>query len=415
MAGPKVSDAEKLDQAAEKVEQVSAADQVGQVSPTDRLVQELRNLVQAYAERALLSAGKVEGLAGRLTDFAEGGGSGLINAITGAKKSDRREEDSSDEAQVGQAKRLGRVKGAVAGGLGGLGRRIGRMRMTDIVETIDIGAPVRVVYNQFEDCTGFMTKANLQQESEESGPLGPKMRVVGSDRTWEPEVVDRVPDQRIVWSSKGDKGHLDGVVTFHALMPDLTRVILAMEYQPQGLLQRVGNVCGVQGRRAQLELKHFAHHVMTQLPHHDETADEAKLSKASEAETAQREGPEETAEHKEEQRGGAEEAADQVEGPPDARRPEETEQRSQADEGAAPEEEELRGQAEEAAAQKEERSEERRLEREPCEAEGVPESVVVRERPQGVGVGRPVRRRNTVSEEEDARPTRSGGRDTRTR
>jgi hypothetical protein len=300
MAGPRVSAAEKLDQAtpAEKVGPVSA---VGEVLPTDRLVQELRNLVQAFAERALLSAGKlsagkVEGLADRLTGFAEGGGTGLIDAVTGAEKPDQGSAASSDEAR---SKRLG-----------GLSRRMGRMRMADIVEAVDVGASAQVVYHQFEGFAGLGTEETLQQESGEEV-------VLWSGRTCEPEVVERVPEQRIVWRSHGDKGQLDGVVTFHALAPDLTRVILALEYRPQGLWRRVGSACGVQGRRTQLELKRFAYHVMAR------TADE---------------GAQETAEHEEEQRDGVEE--------------------------------------------------------ERHEGEGVPDSVVVRERPQGVGAGRPVRRRS---------------------
>src|SRR5262249_6250496 len=57
---------------------------------------------------------------------------------------------------------------------------------------------------------------------------------------------------------------VDGVVTFHELAPELTRILLVLEYHPKGLFERTGNLWRAQGRRARLELKHFARHAMTQ-------------------------------------------------------------------------------------------------------------------------------------------------------
>ncbi len=73
-----------------------------------------------------------------------------------------------------------------------------------------------------------------------------------------------MPDDRIIWRSKGQKGHVDGAVTFHELAPNLTRILLVLEYHPQGLFERTGNLWRAQGRRARLELKHFRRHMMTQ-------------------------------------------------------------------------------------------------------------------------------------------------------
>jgi hypothetical protein len=48
------------------------------------------------------------------------------------------------------------------------------------------------------------------------------------------------------------------------LAPNLTRIIVVLEYHPKGLFERTGNLWRAQGRRARLELKHFRRHVMTQ-------------------------------------------------------------------------------------------------------------------------------------------------------
>ena len=91
-----------------------------------------------------------------------------------------------------------------------------------------------------------------------------KAQVFWSHRSWESTIVEQVPAERIVWRSTGDKGYLDGAVTFHELAPDLTRIMVVLEYRPRGLFEKTGNIWRAQGRRIRLELKNFQRHVMTQ-------------------------------------------------------------------------------------------------------------------------------------------------------
>ncbi|GAA1850040.1 SRPBCC family protein [Actinomadura bangladeshensis] len=141
-----------------------------------------------------------------------------------------------------------------------------RGRPTNIVEQIDVGAPRRLVYDQwtrFQDYPSFMKKVvSVDQASD--AKLNWKAKIFWSSRTWESTIGEQVPDEHIVWRSKGPKGHVDGAVSFHELTPDLTRVLLVLEYHPAGLFERTGNLWRAQGRRARLELKHFRRHVMTQ-------------------------------------------------------------------------------------------------------------------------------------------------------
>ncbi|MWK36314.1 hypothetical protein GEV43_21220 [Actinomadura sp. J1-007] len=138
-------------------------------------------------------------------------------------------------------------------------------KITSIAEQIDVGAPRRVVYDQwtrFQDYPAFMKKVvSVEQTADEA--LTWKAKIFWSSRTWESTIVEQVPDTHIVWRSKGAKGHADGTVSFHELSPDLTRVLLVLEYHPRGLFERTGNLWRAQGRRARLELKHFRRHVMT--------------------------------------------------------------------------------------------------------------------------------------------------------
>jgi hypothetical protein len=84
-----------------------------------------------------------------------------------------------------------------------------------------------------------------------------------SHRSWEATIQQQIPDRRIIWTSKGQKGHVDGAVTFHELEPEMTRVLVVLEYWPQGFFEQTANIWRAQGRRVRLELKHFRRHVMT--------------------------------------------------------------------------------------------------------------------------------------------------------
>jgi hypothetical protein len=232
------------------------------VLPTDALKDAgqrvLGLLVQAATEAA---TNRVSNLSDRLTAVSENEGQGLGAALRG------RDGESSDGQAPGNVLTRGlsslkeKVKEAVGGG-GGKGKKL---KVTNIVEDIDVGLPLRTTYDlwtQFADFPSFMKKVeNVEQASDEKTNW--KAQVFWSHRTWEATIVEQVPDSHIVWRSKGAKGHVDGAVTFTDLGPNLTRVLLVLEYHPQGLFERTGNLWRAQGRRARLEFKHFRRHAMS--------------------------------------------------------------------------------------------------------------------------------------------------------
>jgi uncharacterized membrane protein len=190
---------------------------------------------------------------------------------------------TAPKAALGVAKSLAAggspAKATVSGGITALkevgGRMFGKksqgasgnkVKITSIVEEIDVGAPRRLVYDQwtqFQDFPSFTKKVqSTEQVADEK--LEWKAKIFWSTRTWESTIIEQVPDERVVWRSKGAKGYVDGAATFHELSPDLTRVLLVLEYHPKGLFEKTGNLWRAQGRRVRLELKHFKRHVMTQ-------------------------------------------------------------------------------------------------------------------------------------------------------
>jgi hypothetical protein len=100
----------------------------------------------------------------------------------------------------------------------------------------------------------------VNQESDEKSTWTAK--VFWSRRSWDTTIREQVPDSHILWVSSGAKGYADGIVTFSELAPNLTRIILILEYYPQGFFEKTGNLWRAVGRRARLEFKHFCRHVM---------------------------------------------------------------------------------------------------------------------------------------------------------
>ncbi|MCO5967593.1 SRPBCC family protein [Actinoallomurus soli] len=210
------------------------------------------------------------------------------NTVKTVAKEARRGGDLGPKAAAGAAKSIGKAggasaKAAVSGGITALkevgGQVIGKngkdkkgeggsakTKVTNIIEEIDVGAPRQLVYDQwtrFQDFPSFMKKVeSTDQLADEK--VRWKAKIFWSTRTWESTIVEQVPDERIVWRSTGQKGYVDGAVTFHELASDLTRVLLVLEYHPQGFMEKTGNLWRAQGRRARLELKHFRRHVMSQ-------------------------------------------------------------------------------------------------------------------------------------------------------
>jgi uncharacterized membrane protein len=163
----------------------------------------------------------------------------------------------------------GRVKSLVPG-VSGKGRRHGKdqgnapPKAINVEESIDIGLPVATVYEQWTQFKEFSRFAKGIESVEQRTDTETAWRgkVFKSRRTWTATILEQVPDRRIVWTSEGAKGSVNGVVTFHPLADDLTRVLVVLEYFPQGFVEKTGNLWRAAGRRTRLDLKNFRRFVM---------------------------------------------------------------------------------------------------------------------------------------------------------
>lgn len=227
----------------------------------DKLKDVSSDLLKTVGERALSTVtDKVGGLTDKLEDIADGGPIGKAVSKGAEAKAE------GDNPVAGAVKgAFSGIKDKVTGGGGKSGGGSKAAKSTNIIESIDVGVPISVAYNQWTEFGAFPSfmKKVENVEAEEETKLTFKAQIFLSHRTWEATILEQIPDERIVWKSKGEKGHVDGAVTFHELGPNLTRILVVLEYYPQGLFEKTGNIWEAQGRRARAELRHFRRHVMT--------------------------------------------------------------------------------------------------------------------------------------------------------
>ncbi len=298
--------------------------------PLDRLKDEMKNVASAVGVRAVgWVEDRVSGAADRLNSVATGGGKQIVGRAT--EEAGKAMAEGSSPVKTAFKAATGALSGvkdkvtqAFGGGGGGDDGGENVFKATHIIEDIDIGAPIDVVYNQwtqYEDFPDFMKKVETVEQKDDTTTRW-RAQVLWSHRQWDATVLEQVPEEKIMWRSEGEKGHVDGCVTFHELAPALTRVVLVMEYYPKGLFEKTGNIWRAQGRRARLELKHFRRHVMMNVMHGDglegwrgEIHDgEVTRSHEEAVDTEQAESEEEY----EEQEGEPEEDYEDQEGEPEA-------------------------------------------------------------------------------------------------
>lgn len=234
----------------------------------DELIDHLSAQVEVLADKA---GDKLAGLTDQLVDTAENGGplprAGLrvlqgdspLKAIVGEKTKSLKDGLFS---KVGGIFGKGDGDGEGSGGGGG-GRKSGSTKVMNIVETLDVGVPLRTAYDhwtQFEQFSSF-TKGVRSVSKGDDVTSDWKVKVGPSTRGWKATVQEQIPDERIVWTSEGAKGSTRGCVSFHELAPELTRIVLVVEYYPSGFFEKTGNLWRAQGRRLRLDFKHFQRYV----------------------------------------------------------------------------------------------------------------------------------------------------------
>jgi uncharacterized membrane protein len=130
--------------------------------------------------------------------------------------------------------------------------------MARFEDTIDVDVPLRTAYNQwtqFEEFPRFMEGVKEVRQQGDTN-LHWKAEVGGKDQEWDARITKQEPDQVVAWTStSGDPN--SGTVKFQQLAPDKTRVMLEVNYEPEGMTEKAGDKLGFMGRRLTADLKRF--------------------------------------------------------------------------------------------------------------------------------------------------------------
>ena len=129
---------------------------------------------------------------------------------------------------------------------------------TKAEKSIQVDVPVSTAYNQwtqFEDFPHFMGGVKeVHQHSDQS--LHWVAEIAGVRREWEATIIEQVPDQKIAWAAKEGATNA-GAVRFQPVGVDSTLIHLSLEYEPEGLVGKVGDKLGIVERQVGSDLQRF--------------------------------------------------------------------------------------------------------------------------------------------------------------
>ena len=130
--------------------------------------------------------------------------------------------------------------------------------MSTIEESVEVSVPVSTAYNQwtqFEEFPKFMEGVESIEQLDDTH-LHWKTKIAGVEREFNTEVTEQHADHRIAWQSTSGATHA-GVVTFHRIDDDTCRIMLQLDTEPEGVVEKAGDALGILKRRVTGDLGRF--------------------------------------------------------------------------------------------------------------------------------------------------------------
>ncbi|HEX8312680.1 MAG TPA: SRPBCC family protein [Chthoniobacteraceae bacterium] len=130
--------------------------------------------------------------------------------------------------------------------------------MESVEKSIEVDAPISTVYNQwtqFEEFPRFMEGVKQVSQLDDKR-MHWKAEIAGKDKEWDAEIYRQEPDQSIAWRSTSGAEN-SGEVRFTSSGDNRTTVTLSMSYDPEGVIENIGDALGAVGMRVQGDLNRF--------------------------------------------------------------------------------------------------------------------------------------------------------------
>jgi uncharacterized membrane protein len=130
--------------------------------------------------------------------------------------------------------------------------------MASVEQSIDIDVPVHVAYDQwtqFESFPKFMDGIEEVRQIDDTH-LHWRAEIGGHVVEWDAAITEQLPDERIAWRSTDGTANA-GVVTFHHISDDKSRVMVQIEHESDGVMEKVGSALGADSRQVKNSLERF--------------------------------------------------------------------------------------------------------------------------------------------------------------
>ncbi len=140
---------------------------------------------------------------------------------------------------------------------------------TKVEKTITVNVPISTAYNQwtqFEDFPQFMSGIQQVEQLDETR-LHWVAEIGGVKREWYATILEQRPDDKIAWAATEGATNA-GAVYFTAAGAGQTSVTLELEYEPEGVVEQLGDKLNIVSRQAESDLERFKTFIESR---HDET------------------------------------------------------------------------------------------------------------------------------------------------
>ena len=130
--------------------------------------------------------------------------------------------------------------------------------MSTIEQSIELDVPVQTAYNQwtqFEEFPRFMEGVEEIRQIDDTH-LHWVVEFGGTRHEWDAVITEQSPDERVAWRNTDGKDNA-GVVTFHRLDDSRSKVMVQMDFVPEGLKEKLGDAIGAPERRVKGDLQRF--------------------------------------------------------------------------------------------------------------------------------------------------------------
>ena len=130
--------------------------------------------------------------------------------------------------------------------------------MSTIEQSIELEVPVQTAYNQwtqFEEFPRFMEGVEEIRQTDDTH-LHWVAQFGGTRHEWDAVITEQRPDERVAWRNTDGKDNA-GVVTFHRLDDSRSKVMVQMDFVPEGIKEKIGDALGAPDRRVKGDLERF--------------------------------------------------------------------------------------------------------------------------------------------------------------